>query len=97
MKMIIDKKVFEYNPYKHDGIDWQNITRTKILRLGGITADMECEVIKQGASSGFGWAVYRMISGTGEDFIIQPDAVLDLTKEKGVIKFYTVNTNTTGG
>jgi len=93
MEIILDTKRITVNNI---------ITRTELLRLAGITEEMEKKSIAAVKSAGTGWEVWRRIIGDEPDEQLKSDDVINLTDEKYSNLFYnrtffTGCNNTTGG
>ncbi len=78
------------------------ISRTELLRLAGISEEMEKKSIEAVKSAGTGWEVWRRIIGETPDEQLKSDEVINLTDEKyrGIFygrTFFTGCNNTTGG
>lgn len=95
-KIILDRKELMVNSI---------ISRNELLRLAGITEEMELKAINSYKSAGTGWEVYRQTATTNEwikeDELLDKDEVIDLNNKKyyGLPqrKFFTACTNTCGG
>lgn len=95
-KIVLDRKELMVNSI---------ISRNELLRLAGITEEMELEAVKSYKSAGTGWEVYRQTVTTNEwikdDELLNKDEVVDLNDKKyyGLPQrtFFTACTNTYGG
>lgn len=91
MKIILDRKELMVSSI---------ISRNELLRLAGITEEMELKAINSYKSAGTGWEVYRRPL-SNEDELLDKDEVIDLNGKKyyGLPQrtFFTACTNTCGG